>query len=477
LILQKFKKGLADDQLVRFGDRILLALSGGADSVCLFHLFLQTQKELNLSFAVAHLHHGIRGRSADRDADFVKLLAKNYEISCYIRKIQIPKIAHKRGLSLEAAGREQRYIFFEKCRREGGYDWIATGHHADDQTETVLMHLLKGSGLDGLRGMIPKQGKIVRPLLGFPKHELLDYLNKRRIPFCTDETNLDNQFLRNRIRHKLVPFLKREFNPRIEESLWRLSQIAREVHGFLQLHINKAVKYFSNNKKYERKFDLKEIINYPQLIFYYILRDACRQILRRDDYFLTYHHFHKFLGLVRQKGPRYQLKLPGRLILEKSREAIKIFAVASSKEKRTGKRFLTPFLKRRIPLPGETKFGGYIFRSVIKDFSKKLCLKREPSREAIFDYDKLEQPLYVRFRYAGDRFWPLGMPQSIKLKDFLINAKIDPTLRDQIPVVTDRKGTLIWVAGVRISQRTKVEKDTKRVALFNLQPIKKTSDF
>lgn len=220
-LVQRILRFIRQNGLLKKGDKVLAAVSGGADSTALLLLFRDLKRLLGLEIGVAHFNHGLRGKESDRDALFVKKLCKTLDTPLFLKKSPVKK---RKGQSPEETAREARLEFLERTARENGFAKIATAHHQDDQAETVLMRLLTGSGLSGLKGIRARNGKFIRPLLAVSKEEILSFLKSCKQPFCTDRTNAQVIFLRNRIRLRLIPFLKKEFGFHVVRTLARLAE-------------------------------------------------------------------------------------------------------------------------------------------------------------------------------------------------------------------------------------------------------------
>ncbi len=225
-MLSKVKDTLQENKLLKPGNTVIIALSGGPDSVCLAHLLKSLQKELEFEIILAHLNHGLRGKESDQDNCFVQKFARRLNLSLVDEKLD-----HKPKSEEEA--RKARYQFLETVRKQKGAQKIATGHSQDDQIETILLHLLRGAGLAGLSGIRYQNNRIIRPLLACSHQKILAYLKKNKLPFCLDKTNLDPAFTRNRIRHELIPLLTREYNPNFKKSILNLALLAQETNQYL----------------------------------------------------------------------------------------------------------------------------------------------------------------------------------------------------------------------------------------------------
>jgi len=249
--LKRFQNFSHHHRLWEKGDKIIIGVSGGPDSVCLFSLFLSLQKKYALSLVIAHVNYGLRGKDSDRDEAFVKKMAKDSEIEFKLLK---PKIGMKNRS--EENLRKIRYDFFEKIRKNEGYDLIAVGHNLDDRVETYLMRILRGASLKGLRSMQPKNGFIIRPLLGFTRDKIINYLKSHKIKFRIDHSNKDRTFTRNRVRHELIPYLENNFNPNLKKTLAKNIENINDDFEIIEFLMNK-------NPDLALPLSVKKLQNYP----------------------------------------------------------------------------------------------------------------------------------------------------------------------------------------------------------------------
>lgn len=292
------------------GEKIIIGVSGGPDSVCLFNILLELKKIYNLELIIAHVNYGLRGQDSKKDEELVKKMAKK---ACVKLKISRPKILNKKNL--EEKLREIRYQYFEKLREKENFDLIAIAHNRDDQVETFLMRLIRGSGLLGLRSMLIKNGKIVRPLLETPREEIEKYLKKKKIPFRIDKTNLGTDFERNKIRNLLIPYLKKNFNPNIEQTILKnLSSISQDV-DFLEIQTPEVSK--------RHTLSAKKILSLHPAIQKRILREFIRKE-KGDLKGISASHIEEFLKIIKSSKGKNQIMRLKKLKIEKKGDKITI---------------------------------------------------------------------------------------------------------------------------------------------------------
>jgi len=234
--ISTIKGTIAKYGMISQDNSVLVSVSGGPDSVCLLHVLNDLKNEYSLTLNVAHLNHGLRGKESDRDETFVLNMAENLNITCVTERADLYSYKKERRLSTQAAGRELRYSFLKRTAKKFKIDKIALGHTAEDQAETIIMRILRGSGVHGLGGISPvREGSIIRPLIECEKREVMEYLNENKIPFTTDRSNLDQKYTRNKIRHSLLPILRSEYNANLNDSLCNLSETARNDDQLLDI--------------------------------------------------------------------------------------------------------------------------------------------------------------------------------------------------------------------------------------------------
>jgi tRNA(Ile)-lysidine synthase len=328
-LLQHFENALRQHQLLQPGDKVFVACSGGPDSVALFRLLLALQEKWRLKLGLLHFHHGLRGKNADRDRDFVLALGRKHGLPIYIGKKAFLKQARKNRESIEEAARHARYAFFLQTARKHRIPKIALAHTQDDQAETVLMRLIQGTGVRGLSGIrrTLRHGKVlfVRPLLDCRKADLLDYLKKEKAGFCRDGTNHSVRFVRNRIRKRLLPWLEKEFNPRIIQALARVPVTLQEESEWLTAVEEKAFWEVSLHRRGSRLgLDRQKFLQFAAPLQFRVLNRALQTLDVRSG--LDFDAWQRLrLGLGR---PRYRHSLPRDIDLDLTPSALRLYKKA-----------------------------------------------------------------------------------------------------------------------------------------------------
>ncbi|NNG00498.1 MAG: tRNA lysidine(34) synthetase TilS [Desulfobacteraceae bacterium] len=446
-------------------DRILIGVSGGMDSVSLLHALLALSPAYGRVIGVYHLNHGLRGKESQRDADFVARLTDPLPVRFHLDESDVKSYRQHAGLSLEEAARRIRYQQMEITAETYGYTKIATAHHADDNAELMLMNLIRGSGSLGLSGIPPvRNGMIVRPLIKLRRAEIAKFIHAANLPFVSDSSNTDLRFSRNKIRHKLLPFLRDEFNPNISATLNRVSGIIGLEEKWIEETISPV---FSNLVLRQHKniidLDLKELINAHPAVRRRVIRRAIKAVkgdLRR----ITLAHIDDVIHLAETATSEKRIHLPDRILAGRRGDAVFI-------ENRTHARtrnkptdtwsiniLVTDVDTGAIPVGsgGRVAVLTEIPGSSIPEISKA------GQNIAFFDMDKIVFPLKIRKVAHGDRIQPLGMHGTQKIKKFFINEKIPSHLRWESTVLLSA-GRIIWIMGHRIADHVKIDTVTKRI--------------
>ncbi|MFH1453325.1 MAG: tRNA lysidine(34) synthetase TilS [Armatimonadota bacterium] len=438
--------------LINPGEKTILAISGGPDSVFLLDFFSKIRKKYNLQLYVLHINHSIRKKESGEEAVFVKNMAKKLNLPFYYYKEDVPEYAKAEKLSLEEAARNTRLRIYNELLKKLKADKVATGHNSDDRAETVLMRIIKGTSPSGLAAMEPCSGKIIRPLIEVKRKDIITYLKKNKIKYVIDKSNKDTKFFRNKIRHKLIPLLEEEYNPNIKESLIKLSSLAGEDEEALQSAVLKKLNKLSSVYKDKIEIDITDINNEHPSIIKRIIKSAIKTYLGHAKDITNYHYEKIYNFLKDQKGEK-KLNLPDGLTAVKSYNKL-TFHKKTEKKHNILKQF-------RFTVPGRYNIKGWDI-TVSTSLVEKIKAKPD-SNTAYFDFDKLNtDTLILRQRKDGDIFIPFGMKGRKKIKDLFIDLKIPLEKRNNIPIIT-AENNIIWVTGYRISEKYRVDKNTKRI--------------
>lgn len=422
-------------RMTETGSHVLVGVSGGADSVCLLLMLSALKEQLGIRLSAVHVHHGIRGKEADRDQAYVTELCEKHQIPCYTVQENVPEKARQWHMSLEEAARQVRYDAFRRTAGEIGAEVIAVAHHLEDNEETILMHLLRGSGLRGVSGIQPVSGNIIRPLLEVSRGDIEEWLTKGEISWVTDGTNLSEEYTRNYVRRCLMPELTERF-PQAGRHLRSFAHLAGETERYLQRQAAALFSDWGSVSGQEARIEVRGFTQADPVLQPYILRYAMEQagIPLKD---ITARHFMQIQELF-YKPVGKRLYLPAGIVAVREYEQVLL-----GREKGEEVSFSLPEMEIQV-FPYEKN------REILKKPYAKW-----------FDYDKITDAVVLRTRQKGDRFSPLPYG-SKKLKDYMIDVKIPQEKRDRIPLVA-AGSTILWVVGYRMSEAYKVTPQTKRV--------------
>ncbi|HHW31348.1 MAG TPA: tRNA lysidine(34) synthetase TilS [Clostridiaceae bacterium] len=470
-MVKKVLETIKKYNLIEKGDTVLVGVSGGPDSVCLLHILYKLKDELEIELYAAHVNHMLRGEFSDNDQEYVTILCKQFNIPLFTKKCNIMEMAASQRLSLEETGRKARYDFFESCSQEINADKIAVAHNKNDQAETILMNIIRGTGTDGLKGMEHRRGKIIRPLLDIRREEIEKYCADNNLNPRIDASNNESIYTRNKVRLELVPFIDRLFDTKVVESIYKMSLLVRDDYDFIDSYTEAQYKS-SIEEIGENSVSLsisKITSNHPAIIKR-IIRKAIADI-RGDINGIHNRHIQDAYMLCIEGRTGAEIHLPGGLKVLKSYNILKIF--------HSGKEDVAADFESPVTVPGVTRVcTGNMeiivnaitidkFKTDLPDKNvnsdvenyKKL---RYNSLIQFFDYDKLYTGINIRNRRNGDVFYPYKSSGTKKLKDYFIDNKIPREIRNSIPLIA-MNNNIVWVIGYRINDKYKVTENTKNV--------------
>ncbi len=439
------------------GDRVLIGVSGGADSVCLTVILWELASELKLDIAIAHLHHGLRGEEATGDQEFVGSFARQLGFPFFTKVVDLPSFAREKGVSKQVAGRILRYEFFEAVAKQINSQRIALGHTLDDQGETLLMRMLRGTGSDGFKGIpIDRNGRIVRPLLMVERWEIEQYLKERGIPFREDSSNKESFYFRNRVRRNLLPYLKKRFNPRIREVLSREALILFQEGEFVE---KEAQRFYHQNgfkENGEVQFEIEGLKSLHPALRWRVFRMAVRDLPLENEN-IEFKHVLAIDELLEKNRVGSERHLPhGLRVLRESKRLTflrhQTFQTISS---------TFPLL---VPGVVEIDFAHVKVTTQLTDE----WVEKPSGDRAVFDWKKTPRPLEVRSWRRGDFFYPRGLGGRKKLHDFFVDKKIPRRRRNVIPLLASPQGVL-WVMGLRLDGRFLANGETGTKLVINFQ--------
>ncbi len=452
LIEKKFLKAVKEFNLLNKNDSVLIAFSGGVDSTVLTHLFLKFKNYLQISkIVLVHLNHCLRGKDSDLDEKFAVDFAQNKGLKIYTKRIDIKKLAQEKKKSLEEVAREERYSFFREIKEKENLDWIATGHHLSDLTETMILWFIQGNK-KGIKGFKPKDRDVIRPLFLCKKDEIQKYADEKNIPYRTDITNFQTDYLRNKIRHILLPEVKK-INPSVEESLLTMSFFLNWDDDFLEKQAGSISQSFP-----EDYIELKHLKDLPYAIVYRVLRNW---IYSKTGVFPSYRQLYVITKLVHEDKGYKEFYIGSKYLLTRTGQKLKI--------KRYNKRDISFSYKLKAGDEVLIKETGVKIKSSVLD--AKNIEKYIFNDKNFVCFDLPENSVFeIRNRKKGDRFLPFGRSSEKKLKDVMIDLKIPKDMRDTIPLLT-YGNKILWIVGYKRSGYFPVEKNSKKIVCFELKEV------
>lgn len=431
------------------GEKVLAAVSGGVDSVVLLDLLKHNEELLGIELGIAHFDHGLRGEESKMDAQFVRSMAEEHQIPFYSGEGGL--LNEKDQGSVQIRARRARFAFFDEIMQKHSYDKLALGHNRDDQVETIMMALLQGYSLKGIKGIQPISGKRIHPLLNLSRNQIVEYAKMKELKWVEDSTNFKTDYLRNQLRIKIIPELQKIL-PKFETSLISFSQQTSEMDD----RLNRTVEDLWNSSLIKRE---KE------------------QIILAINDFLTYFYMLRryiFASIIRELAPEFHtstglMKELENLCLSSNGSQLKIGLIDVLKDR--NRLIFTHHSNKAVEIP--VKLGeDYIILGMKLNLnilsSGEFKFSDNPSTECA-DLDKINGELIVRNWKAGDKFYPLGMDKPVKLSDFFINRKVSRFDKTKIILLCDSE-KIIWICGMRLDDRVKIDKSTKRVLRMCLCP-------
>lgn len=443
-IQTSFRENIQNNKLIEKNDTIIVGASGGPDSQFLIYLLNSIKDEYKLKIILAHLNH-LHRKEAINDENLVKETAHKLNLEFRVKRASMDDYAKTHKISAEDAGRRLRYEFFNELASQYENSKIAIAHNKNDQAETLLMRMIRGTGLDGMVAMDFRNGNIIRPILSFSKDEIISYLDNNLISYAIDKTNSSNDYTRNYIRNQIIPEFS-TINPKAVDAIYNLSMLLKEDLKIVDRSIDSLYKeVMVLEDENQILFNLSKFDELEDFYQKRLLRKAIGK-LKNNLKDISKKNIDEFLSLTTLAS--------GKKIIKDDLEFIKNYktyqlAVIENKENLEDFAFLS--------LNEEINFNGKIIKATLVNF-----MGEKNKNIAFFSFDKLKFPLKLRYREKGDTFKPLGFNHNKKLKDFFIDQKVDRNLRDQIPIIlSDDK--IIWLVGFRQSEEFKVDKEDKNI--------------
>jgi tRNA(Ile)-lysidine synthase len=471
---QSIHKLIQRASLLQKKDRVLVAVSGGPDSMALLHWLIAHQGLWELELMAVHLNHGFRGAEADADQVYVETVCASWDVPCLTKKLDVNRYAKENQLSKQVAARECRYSFFDEVAEGYHMNKLAMAHHGDDQIETVLMRLVRGAGLSGLSG-IPVQRQtsqytIIRPLMGVSKAQVEEYCRQMKIEPRLDQSNLKDDYIRNKLRHHVLPYLQ-ELNPNIHQVIHEVTETLREEDSFLEDLAEKSLKQVIESESWNRIS-----MNLP--IFQTIALPLQRRVILLILNYLIQSHSHwskvhidLIIQLIRTEYGSKQIHLPHGITVVREYDHVYILKDYMPSHQKDSYEYV-------IDKEGEIHLADHSIRMMIEINERNNSAYHEKRPEKLdketngyalrrtdvahFDAQTVSFPLVLRTRKPGDRIQPLGMEGYKKVKDIFIDEKVPPIERTQWPLLADQEG-ILWIPGLKRANRGKVVEATTEI--------------
>ena len=442
---QKVLEYMKKHHMVEVGDRVLIGLSGGADSAALFHILRQYQQTYGYELLAVHVNHGLRGKEALRDQEFVMELCRLYQVPCEVVEMPVQQMAEKGKMSLEEAGREARREVFQRLAGKWKCSKLALAHHKNDQAETMLHHLARGTGLAGLAGLLPADGFRIRPLLCLERREIDHYLQERGWAHVEDSSNRDDQYTRNRIRHELLAGMTERVNKKAVEHMAMTANILRQTDSYLEKQGRELLRKYQKQNFLEEAFFREDPVP-----VYYGLRVFLSSLFQVRD--MTTSHYEALQGWTGMQVGKV-LQLPHKICARREYRGVLFYRERTYAE--TEEEFFIPLHIPGVTSCGEMEFRCRIFKNFFQQIPQKTYTKW-------LDYDKIKDTVVIRNRQPGDYLVVNASGGRKKLKQYLIDCKVPREKRGQI-ILAAQGQEILWAVGLRLNEAYKVGPDTREV--------------
>ncbi len=458
MLLEQVKRTIDRYHLLDKGDRLIVGVSAGVDSMVLLHVLNTYRPTFDLSIIVAHINHGLRPKESEKEADLVQKESERLGLTFEYGQFNVKEYQKERGISLQDAARKIRFYFFNTLLQKYRANKIALGHNADDQVETVLLRLIRGSGLKGLKGMLPvREGRVIRPLLEVWRREVESFAEEKKIHYLLDSSNLKENYLRNRLRLTLIPLIEKEYQPNFKKIVLKTSTILREEDHYLEKGTEEAYQKIVHEGKDVLSFKFSEYQSLHPAIQWRIIQELLGRIYSREAIIEERKRLEvdQIYRKLNQHSPSFLIEMPHGISLEKRYDLVSI--------RKGWMKAAQPF-EVELMSPGRNYIEEIKREIVIEEFFKDDQFKvlDRLSNIALLDQQTLQFPLKMRNFRPGDRFQPLGVKGTQKLKEFFIDHKIPKFERPRIPLLTSGE-VIAWVVGYRIDERVKVTEKTQKV--------------
>ncbi len=442
-MLERFRKFIAVNGLAKLGDRILVAVSGGIDSMVMTHLFLQSE----FRFAIAHCNFSLRGAESDEDERLVSEFAAEHNIQFYAVRFQTKEYADEKHISIQMAARDLRYEWFEKTRNSLSFDTVAVAHNLNDNIETFLINLIRGTGIAGLSGMKPATRNIIRPLLFATRGEITEYADTHRILFREDQSNADTKYLRNNIRHRIIPLLK-EINPSIESTLFETSEILSDTNEIVSAYLDQLREKVSASKNGFISFDINQADQYisNKAVLFGLFRPYGIRDVSLND----------LINIISGKTGGQLFTSTHRII--KNRKEL----IVTKRNENDQRKWL-------INSPDDFEILPQLVSAAFVKITREFRIPEGPD-ELCMDADKLSFPMIIRNWKTGDFFYPLGLTHKKKLSDYFTDNKYSILDKDN-SLIMESGGKIVCILGDRIDNRFRITARSRNALIIRIKPV------
>ncbi|MEJ6952143.1 tRNA lysidine(34) synthetase TilS [Natronospora cellulosivora (SeqCode)] len=465
-IFAEFRNYIRRNNLIRSEDSLILGVSGGPDSLVMLDLFARIMGEYNLDIVVFHLNHMFR-KEAEKEAEYVRSIAQNYQLKSFIEKFDVPKYIQEYGYSPEEGARKARFDILRKLSEKSSIKKIAMAHNKDDLVETVLFNLIRGTGLKGLTGIDAKMYNdkliVIHPLLSVSRKSIEKYCLEHKLNPVRDPSNTETYYTRNKIRNDILPYIEKEINPAVKDVVYRMSTYLREEEDFLTSFASEVYQ-----RILIKRIDKKVVLSLPllqdeeEVIRKRILKMAVKE-LQGNAMDLYSVHYNLINDIIFSGETGKSIDLKEDIRVKVSYEHL-IFESDYSYD-------IIEEFNYDLAVPGKLKKKSYIITTEILSANTSWKRHVKGNNVCLCDFDKIKYPLKVRSRQDGDKFYPFGMNGSKKIKDFFIDEKIPLDKRNSIPLVVDNRRRIVWVSGYRADNRFKIDNKTKKILKIRIKLI------
>ncbi len=460
LLIDKVYETICNYELIDPGDRIICAVSGGPDSVCMVYMLMSLSSKIDVDLIIAHINYHTRGSDSDLEEELCKKIAGDLDLPIHVRSVSRDELAEMKSGNFQREARKYRLSFFEELRREQQADRVALGHTADDVAETVLMHILRGSGIDGLSGIHPRSDFFIRPLIECRKHDLIGHLDSRKLEYRIDKSNLESEYLRNKIRNQLIPDIEKNYNSNFIPALCKTAAISRDLQNFLAGSVE-AIEpgIVSRSRLGKYLIELDCFLEQSSAIRHELIRRIFKSLTgqERNGRSLDFDQVRNTDSLARSSVGK-RVDLANGIMAERGESVIIIFNTNARSP-----------LPQSVELPGRNNLREFSLdiSGELVDYDKEF-VRPDDNWSAMIDADVVSAPFEVRTPVEGDRIRLLNSPGSRKLSNIFIDKKIPRALRPEIPLLV-ANGKIVWVIGVGISHDVRLTKETSRVLKLHVR--------